>query len=80
MVWGHFLGGEADCSGPTEEIVLGLAKGVNKNLKSDWTIGESGTCGPTGRSQPNRTPYYPQTSRLIVGEQSSLQSLGRGWK
>jgi nicotinamide mononucleotide (NMN) deamidase PncC len=44
-------------SGPTEEVVLGLAKGVNAKLGSHWTIGESGTCGPTGGHQPNRTPY-----------------------
>jgi nicotinamide mononucleotide (NMN) deamidase PncC len=44
-------------SGPTEEVVLGLAKGVNAKLGSDWSIGESGTCGPTGGHQPNRTPY-----------------------
>jgi len=25
-------------------------------LKSEWTVGESGTAGPTGGHQPNRTP------------------------
>jgi Competence-damaged protein len=44
-------------SGPTEEVVLGLARNVRQNLGSDWTIGESGTCGPTGGHQPNRQPY-----------------------
>jgi hypothetical protein len=37
--------------------VLGLAKSVNSQLKSEWTVGESGTAGPTGGHQPNRSPY-----------------------
>ena len=49
--------GGVDGSGPTEEVVLGLARNVREKLESDWTVGESGTAGPTGGHQPNRTPY-----------------------
>ena len=52
-------------SGPTEEVVLGLARNVREKLGSDWTVGESGTAGPTGGHQPNRTPYV-SPSRTIV--------------
>jgi len=48
-----------DGSGPTEEVVLGLARNVRDKLGSEWTVGESGTAGPTGGHQPNRTPYVP---------------------
>jgi nicotinamide mononucleotide (NMN) deamidase PncC len=43
-------------SGPTEKVVLGLAKNVNEKLETAWTVGESGTAGPTGGHEPNRTP------------------------
>jgi hypothetical protein len=49
-----------DGSGPTEEVVLGLTRNVRDKLGSDWAVGESGTAGPTGGHQPNRTPYDPQ--------------------
>jgi nicotinamide mononucleotide (NMN) deamidase PncC len=55
------VGVKADGSGPSEEVVLGLARNVRGKLGSDWTVGESGTAGPTGGSQPNRTPYGPLT-------------------
>lgn len=48
----------ADYSGPTTDIVSGLAKHVRKDLESTYTISESGTAGPTGGSTPNRTPGY----------------------
>ena len=37
--------------------MLGLARNVREKLGSEWTVGESGTAGPTGGHQPNRTPY-----------------------
>jgi PncC family amidohydrolase len=48
----------ANYSGPTTDIVSGLAKQVRKDLESTYTISESGTAGPTGGSTPNRTPGY----------------------
>jgi len=44
--------------GPTPEIVSGLAKNVRKDLKSTYTLAESGTAGPTGGDTRNRTPGY----------------------
>ena len=44
--------------GPTPDIVAGLAKHTRKELESTYTIGESGTAGPTGGQTPNRTPGY----------------------
>ena len=52
-------------SGPTEEVVLGLARNVREKLGSDWTVGESGTAGPTGGHQPNRTPYVSPLSTIV---------------
>ena len=50
---------------------MGLAKNVREKLGSDWCIGESGTAGPTGGHQPNRTPYdFPSTgveADFVVG-------------
>lgn len=48
----------ANYSGPTTDIVSGLAKHVRKDLKSTYTLSESGTAGPTGGSTPNRIPGY----------------------
>jgi len=48
----------ANYSGPTTDIVSGLAKQVRRDLESTYTISESGTAGPTGGSTPNRTPGY----------------------
>jgi PncC family amidohydrolase len=45
-------------SGPTAEIVGGLARHVRGDLASTYTISESGTAGPTGGDTPNRTPGY----------------------
>jgi hypothetical protein len=42
--------------GPTPEIVAGLAESARKKLESTYTIGESGTAGPTGGETRNRTP------------------------
>ncbi|EGP86681.1 uncharacterized protein MYCGRDRAFT_105000 [Zymoseptoria tritici IPO323] len=44
--------------GPTTDIVAGLAKAVRRDLKSTYTLAESGTAGPTGGSTRNRTPGY----------------------
>ena len=45
--------------GPSPGLVSGLAENVRGKLKSDYTISESGTAGPTGKSgQLNRTPGY----------------------
>jgi PncC family amidohydrolase len=45
-------------SGPTPDIVAGLAKHVRGELKADYVIAESGTAGPTGGDTRNRTPGY----------------------
>ncbi|KAF2084111.1 hypothetical protein K490DRAFT_39433 [Saccharata proteae CBS 121410] len=45
-------------SGPTPQIVQGLAENVRKTLGSTYTICESGTAGPTGGTTKNRTPGY----------------------
>lgn len=48
----------ASYTGPTTDIVSGLAQHVRKDLKSTYTLAESGTAGPTGGNTPNRTPGY----------------------
>ncbi|KAI2824360.1 hypothetical protein CBS115989_771 [Aspergillus niger] len=45
-------------SGPTPEIVAGIAENVRGTLKSTYTVCESGTAGPTGGTTRNRTPGY----------------------
>ncbi|KAK8206802.1 hypothetical protein M8818_004637 [Zalaria obscura] len=45
-------------SGPTPEIVSGLASHVRGDLKSTYTLAESGTAGPTGGQTRNRKPGY----------------------
>lgn len=45
-------------SGPTTDIVSGLAEAVRKDLESTYTISESGTAGPTGGTTENRQPGY----------------------
>ncbi|KAF2455263.1 competence/damage-inducible protein-like protein cinA [Lineolata rhizophorae] len=47
-----------DYSGPTPAIVAGLADNVRAKLGSTYTVGESGTAGPTGGTTRNRTPGY----------------------
>lgn len=65
-------------SGPTEEVVLGLARSVNSELGSAWTVGESGTAGPTGGHQPNRMPYPPSVRELISRGTVVLAVIGPG--
>lgn len=48
----------ANYSGPTTDIVSGLATAVRKDLESTYTISESGTAGPTGGTTENRQPGY----------------------
>lgn len=48
----------ANYSGPTTDIVAGLAKHVRRDLQSTYTLSESGTAGPTGGATENRTPGY----------------------
>ncbi|USW56569.1 Putative cinA-like protein [Septoria linicola] len=48
----------ANYRGPTTEIVSKMAKNVRADLKSTYTLSESGTAGPTGGNTPNRTPGY----------------------
>ncbi|KAF2244739.1 competence/damage-inducible protein-like protein cinA [Trematosphaeria pertusa] len=45
-------------TGPTPEIVAGLAEHTRKTLGSTYTVSESGTAGPTGGTTKNRTPGY----------------------
>lgn len=47
-----------DYTGPTTEIVSGLAEHTRKALGSTYTVSESGTAGPTGGQTRNRTPGY----------------------
>ncbi|PLB47050.1 competence/damage-inducible protein CinA [Aspergillus steynii IBT 23096] len=45
-------------SGPTPDIVAGLADHVRQTLDATYAISESGTAGPTGGTTRNRTPGY----------------------
>ncbi|KAJ5772541.1 competence/damage-inducible protein CinA [Penicillium odoratum] len=45
-------------TGPTTEIVAGLADHSRLTLGSTYAISESGTAGPTGGTTKNRTPGY----------------------
>jgi nicotinamide mononucleotide (NMN) deamidase PncC len=45
-------------TGPTPDIVSGLAEHTRKMLGSTYTVSESGTAGPTGGQTRNRTPGY----------------------
>ena len=45
-------------SGPTTEIVAGMAESVRAELKADYVLSESGTAGPTGGEARNRIPGY----------------------
>jgi len=54
--------------GPTPGIVSGLAEHTRKTLGSTYTIGESGTAGPTGGSTRNRTPGYVALAVARDGE------------
>ncbi|KAL3455371.1 hypothetical protein BJX64DRAFT_272495 [Aspergillus heterothallicus] len=45
-------------SGPTPEIVAGLAEHTRSTLGSTYAVSESGTAGPTGGTTRNRTPGY----------------------
>ncbi|EKG09900.1 CinA [Macrophomina phaseolina MS6] len=47
-----------DYTGPTPEIVKGIAEHVRPKLNSTYTVCESGTAGPTGGETRNRTPGY----------------------
>lgn len=47
-----------DYKGPTPEIVTGLAEHTRNTLGSTYTVSESGTAGPTGGNNRNRTPGY----------------------
>ncbi|KAK7178366.1 hypothetical protein PSPO01_15588 [Paraphaeosphaeria sporulosa] len=42
-------------SGPTTDIVKGLAEHTRKTLGSNWTVGESGTAGPGGEVRGGKT-------------------------
>ncbi|KAL9133815.1 MAG: hypothetical protein Q9175_005005 [Cornicularia normoerica] len=45
-------------TGPTEDVVKGLAENVRGTLGATYCVCESGTAGPTGGNTPNRTPGY----------------------
>ncbi|KAL2811759.1 hypothetical protein BJX63DRAFT_433109 [Aspergillus granulosus] len=45
-------------SGPTTEIVAGMAEHTRRTLGSTYAVSESGTAGPTGGTTRNRTPGY----------------------
>ncbi|KAF2268490.1 putative competence/damage-inducible CinA family protein [Lojkania enalia] len=45
-------------TGPTPDIVAGLAEHTRNSLQSTYTVSESGTAGPTGGTTRNRTPGY----------------------
>ncbi|KAF2631731.1 hypothetical protein BU25DRAFT_385300 [Macroventuria anomochaeta] len=44
--------------GPTPDIVTKLADNTRKTLESTYAVSESGTAGPTGGNNRNRTPGY----------------------
>ncbi|KAK4997593.1 hypothetical protein LTR66_003006 [Elasticomyces elasticus] len=45
-------------TGPSPSIVSGLATHVRSDLKSTYTLAESGTAGPTGGQTRSRKPGY----------------------
>lgn len=45
-------------TGPTPDIVAGLAQHVRGDLGADYVVAESGTAGPTGGETRNRRPGY----------------------
>ncbi|EOD49540.1 CinA [Neofusicoccum parvum] len=45
-------------TGPTPDIVKGIAEHVRGTLDTTYTVCESGTAGPTGGETRNRTPGY----------------------
>jgi len=60
-------------SGPTPEIVAGLAKHVRSTLHSTYAISESGTAGPTGRDGRNRTPGYAALAVVSEGSETTKE-------
>jgi len=47
-----------DYTGPTPDLVAGLAEHTRKTLGAAYVVSESGTAGPTGGTTRNRTPGY----------------------
>jgi nicotinamide mononucleotide (NMN) deamidase PncC len=56
-------------SGPTPDIVLGLAEHTRRTLGSTYCVSESGTAGPTGGKARNRTPGY--VALAVVSEKGA---------
>ncbi|KUI55828.1 CinA-like protein [Cytospora mali] len=57
--------------GPNPGLVAGLAKHIRTTLKSTYTVGESGTAGPTSsRMSPNGQPGY--VALAVVGDNGTL--------
>lgn len=57
--------------GPNPDLVAGLAKQIRDTLKSTYTVGESGTAGPTSpRDSPNGQPGY--VALAVVGDNGTL--------
>ncbi|KAK4941851.1 hypothetical protein LTR10_018327 [Elasticomyces elasticus] len=57
--------------GPTPKLVEGLATHVRETLKSSYTVGESGTAGPTASGKAkNRQPGY--VALAVVGDKGAL--------
>ncbi|ROW14173.1 hypothetical protein VPNG_04296 [Cytospora leucostoma] len=57
--------------GPGPDLVAGLARHVRATLGSTYTVGESGTAGPTSpRDSPNGRPGY--VALAVVSERGTL--------
>ncbi|KAI9676481.1 MAG: hypothetical protein M1817_000639 [Caeruleum heppii] len=57
-------------TGPTPEVVSGLAENVRARLGSTYTVCESGTAGPKGGRTRNRTPGY--VALAVASERGSF--------
>ncbi|KAL4866195.1 hypothetical protein BDV12DRAFT_173257 [Aspergillus spectabilis] len=64
-------------SGPTTEIVSGLADHTRKTLGSTYALSESGTAGPTGGTTRNRTPGYVALA-VSAADGSQTREVERG--
>lgn len=47
-----------DYTGPTTDIVAGIAEHVRGELGAEYVVAESGTAGPSGGERRNRRPGY----------------------
>lgn len=66
--------------GPTPAIVTKLADNTRKALGSTYTVSESGTAGPTGGNNKNRTPGYVALAVSREGRETVTREVETGSK